>query len=74
MKEYKEKSFSEIKVGDSEWLRRTVTEANIVNFAGVSRDFNVLHTDEIDHSSNNEINFSPFTLLQCPERKQGNAN
>lgn len=27
--------------------RRTVTEANIVNFAGVSGDFNPLHTDEV---------------------------
>jgi 3-hydroxybutyryl-CoA dehydratase len=47
MKEYKEKSFSEIKVGDSEWLRRTVTDGDIANFAGVSGDFNVLHTDEL---------------------------
>jgi 3-hydroxybutyryl-CoA dehydratase len=27
--------------------RRTVTEADIVNFAGLSGDFNPLHTDEI---------------------------
>ena len=27
--------------------RRTVTEADIVNFAGVSGDFNPLHTDEV---------------------------
>ncbi len=27
--------------------RRTITEADIVNFAGVSGDFNPLHTDEL---------------------------
>lgn len=43
---YKEKTFSEIQVGDKEWIRRTITEADIVNFAGVSGDFNPLHTDE----------------------------
>jgi 3-hydroxybutyryl-CoA dehydratase len=32
-----------------EWVsrRRTVTEADIVNFCGVSGDFNPLHTDEL---------------------------
>lgn len=43
---YKEKRFSEIQVGDKESIRRTITEADIVNFAGVSGDFNPLHTDE----------------------------
>ncbi|MFN3285117.1 MAG: MaoC family dehydratase [bacterium] len=28
-------------------LRRTVTEADVVNFAGVSGDFNPLHTDAV---------------------------
>jgi 3-hydroxybutyryl-CoA dehydratase len=46
MKKYNEKTFSGIRVGDSEWIRRTVTEADIINFAGVSGDFNPLHTDE----------------------------
>jgi 3-hydroxybutyryl-CoA dehydratase len=46
MKKYKEKTFDEIQVGDSVWLRRTVTDADIANFAGVSGDFNALHTDE----------------------------
>jgi 3-hydroxybutyryl-CoA dehydratase len=46
MKRYKEKTFDEIQLGDSVWLRRTVTDADIANFAGVSGDFNALHTDE----------------------------
>jgi len=46
MKEYRERTFNEIQVGDSEKFRRTVTEADIANFAAVSGDFNVLHTDE----------------------------
>jgi acyl dehydratase len=35
-------------VGDT-WIsgRRTVTEADIVNFAGISGDFNPLHTDAV---------------------------
>jgi 3-hydroxybutyryl-CoA dehydratase len=34
------------KVGDSSSLRRTITEADIVNFAGISGDFNPVHVDE----------------------------
>ena len=38
--------FEEIAVGEEyESPARTVTEADIVNFAGVSGDFNVVHTD-----------------------------
>jgi 3-hydroxybutyryl-CoA dehydratase len=39
--------FNDVNVGD-EWttLSRTVTEADIVNFAGLSGDFNPLHMDE----------------------------
>lgn len=38
--------FAEIEVGDSlETASRTITEADLVNFAGVSGDFNHLHTD-----------------------------
>lgn len=46
MKMYKEKTLSQIQVGDKEWIRRTITDADIANFAGVSGDFNPLHTDE----------------------------
>ena len=40
-------SFDQFNAGD-EWetASRTVTEADIVNFAGLSGDFNPLHTDE----------------------------
>ncbi len=39
--------FDDLKVGDA-WMSmgRTISEADIVNFAGVSGDFNPLHTDE----------------------------
>lgn len=38
--------FAEIEVGDVlETANRTITEADLVNFAGVSGDFNGLHTD-----------------------------
>lgn len=36
----------EYKIGDRASLRRTVTETDIVNFAGVSGDFNPVHIDE----------------------------
>lgn len=38
--------FAEIEVGDTlETAGRTITETDILNFAGVSGDFNHLHTD-----------------------------
>ena len=38
--------FAEVEVGDRRTTRaRTVTESDVVNFAGVSGDFNHLHTD-----------------------------
>lgn len=42
------KWFEELVAGDA-WMSvgRTVTETDIVNFAGVSGDFNPLHTDEV---------------------------
>lgn len=40
--------FDEIEVGD-QWVsaRRTITEADVINFAGVSGDFNPLHVDQV---------------------------
>lgn len=38
--------FESVSVGDTDWTaRRTVTEADVTNFAGVSGDFNHHHTD-----------------------------
>ncbi len=42
------KTFDEFHVGDEYTTqRRTITEADVVNFAGISGDFNPLHTDEL---------------------------
>ena len=44
---FKGKTFNEFKVGDEfTTASRTITEADVVNFAGLSGDFNPLHTDE----------------------------
>jgi len=44
---FKGKTFDEFKVGDEfTTASRTITEADVVNFAGLSGDFNPLHTDE----------------------------
>jgi acyl dehydratase len=41
-------SFDDIEEGHTvQTARRTLTEADIVNFAGLSGDFNPLHTDEL---------------------------
>lgn len=40
--------FDELRVGDTfTTARRTITEADVVLFAGLSGDFNSLHTDEV---------------------------
>jgi 3-hydroxybutyryl-CoA dehydratase len=39
-------AFEELSVGQSAELSRTVTEADLVLFAGVTGDFNPLHVDE----------------------------
>ncbi len=50
-------SFDDLVVGD-EWEspRRTVTETDVVLFAGLSGDFNPLH---VDHSSRAEQSIRP---------------
>lgn len=40
-----EKTFEKIEIGEERTFSRTVTEADILNFAGVSGDFNPLHVD-----------------------------
>ena len=45
--------FQDIHVGDTyDSPRRTITEADVVNFAGVSGDYNALHTDAVAAASN----------------------
>jgi acyl dehydratase len=46
-----EKYFEDLQVGDTDRTGgRTITEADIVNFAGLSGDFNPIHMDEV-HAS-----------------------
>lgn len=46
--QFKGKYFEEFNLGDVyETARRTITESDVVQFAGLSGDFNPLHTDEI---------------------------
>jgi len=40
-----ELAYEHIKVGDEASLARTITEAHIVNFAGITGDMNPLHVD-----------------------------
>lgn len=42
----KKKTIRDIKVGDSDSFTKTVTEADVYNFAGVSGDFNPAHINE----------------------------
>lgn len=45
--------FEEFEVGQElVTARRTITEADIVNFAGVSGDFNAIHTDAVTAADN----------------------
>lgn len=39
-------SIDDLKVGMSDYIQKTVTEADVVLFAGVSGDFNPVHIDE----------------------------
>ncbi len=41
----KELAFADVKVGDTASFSKTVTEADIVNFAGTTGDFNPVHVD-----------------------------
>jgi len=42
-----ERSFEEIKVGDKASFSKTISEADIYAFAGVTGDFNPLHVNEV---------------------------
>ena len=39
-------SFSQLQIGDSAEMSKTISEADIYNFAGISGDFNPLHLDQ----------------------------
>lgn len=41
-----ERPFSEIQVGDTASVTKTITEADVVNFAGIIGDFNALHVNK----------------------------
>ena len=40
-----ELAYADIKIGDEASLSRTITEAHIVSFAGITGDFNPVHVD-----------------------------
>jgi 3-hydroxybutyryl-CoA dehydratase len=40
-----ELAYDEIKIGDNASLSRTITEAHIVNYAGITGDMNPIHVD-----------------------------
>lgn len=44
--EAKEKSFNEIKVGDSAFIERAIALEDILKFAQISGDYNPLHTEK----------------------------
>ena len=46
MSEIREKTISGLKTGDEITITRTFTEADMVAFAGVTRDFNPVHFDD----------------------------
>jgi 3-hydroxybutyryl-CoA dehydratase len=41
----KELAYADIKVGDSASVSKTITEGDIVNYAGITGDFNPVHLD-----------------------------
>ena len=41
------RSFEELRVGDAAEMAKTVTEADVVLFAGVTGDFNPVHVDAV---------------------------
>ncbi len=45
------KTINQIEVGDSASFTKTVTEADVVNFAGISGDFNPAHMDAVSAES-----------------------
>jgi acyl dehydratase len=64
------KYFEEFNVGDEyATVSRTVTEADIVNFAGVSADFNQLHTD-IEFAKKSDRGVVVFDLRLVNQRNE----
>jgi len=46
MSEIRRKAISGLKIGDSFTVKRTFTEADMIAFAGITRDYNPVHFDE----------------------------
>ena len=43
---FEEKTYEMIEIGDKEGFSKTISEADIYNFAGITGDFNPLHVNE----------------------------
>ena len=57
--------WEELNAGDTaESLRRTVTEADVVNFCGVSGDFNWFHIDDVGAKAAQQCRVLPEGALQ----------
>lgn len=41
------KTFEDLKIGDSSSFRKTITETDVVMYAGLTGDFNPIHIDEV---------------------------
>lgn len=41
-----ERSYDEVKIGDTAEITKTITEADVVNYAGIIADFNPLHVNK----------------------------
>ena len=46
MSHIRQKAISGLKIGDSFTIKRTFTEADMIAFAGITRDYNPIHFDE----------------------------
>lgn len=40
------RSINELKIGDRDWMEKTVTETDVYNYAGITGDFSWVHVNE----------------------------